>query len=79
MLCTMRERAAAYPGELLDHLCAFAQLCESVERAERAAFARTAKALALDVSVLRRRMQTLATFIGASLVGGRGNAATAYG
>ena len=69
----MLEKAAAYPGDLLDHLRAFAQLCASVERSERAAFARTANALALDVSVLRRRMQTLATFIGAPLVEGRGN------
>jgi DNA-binding transcriptional LysR family regulator len=85
ILCTMREKAekaqraqkaekaAAYPGDLLDHLRAFAHLCASVERSERAAFARTANALALDVSVLRRRMQTLATFIGAPLVEGRGN------
>lgn len=62
----------AYPGDLLDHLRAFALLCTSVERGERA-FARTAAELALDVSVLRRRMQTLARFIGAPLVQGRGN------
>jgi len=62
-----------YPGDLLDHLRAFAQLCASVERSERAAFARTASELAVDVSVLRRRMQTLAAFIGAPLVEGRGN------
>ena len=66
-------RARAYPGDLLDHLRAFAQLCASVERGERGAFARTAAELAVDVSVLRRRMQTLATFIGAPLVQGRGN------
>lgn len=65
--------ARAYPGDLLDHLRAFAQLCTIVERSERAAFARTATELAVDVSVLRRRMQTLATFIGAPLVEGRGN------
>lgn len=63
----------AYPGDLLDHLRAFAQLCASVERGERGAFARTAAVLAVDVSVLRRRMQTLATFVGAPLVQGRGN------
>lgn len=33
---------------------------------------RAASELALDVSVLRRRMQTLATFVGAPLVDGRG-------
>ena len=70
--CTMLG-ALAYPGDLLDHLRAFAQLCASVERGERGAFARTATELAVDVSVLRRRMQTLATFIGAPLVQGRGN------
>jgi DNA-binding transcriptional LysR family regulator len=69
----MMRNALAYPGDLLDHLRAFAQLCASVERSERAAFARTASELAVDVSVLRRRMQTLATFIGAPLVEGRGN------
>jgi DNA-binding transcriptional LysR family regulator len=72
MLCMMRE-ARSYPGDLVDHLRAFAELCASVERGERGAFARTATQLALDVSVLRRRMQTLATFIGAPLVQGRGN------
>ncbi len=65
--------ARAYPGDLLDHLRAFAQLCANVERGERGAFARTAADLAVDVSVLRRRMQTLSTFIGAPLVQGRGN------
>lgn len=62
-----------YPGDLLDHLRAFVQLCASVERGERGAFARSAAELAVDVSVLRRRMLTLATFIGAPLVQGRGN------
>lgn len=63
----------AYPGDLVDHLRAFAQLCASIERGERGAYARTASDLAVDVSVLRRRMQTLATFIGAPLVHGRGS------
>jgi len=72
MLCMMLG-ARAYPGDLLAHLRAFVQLCGSVERGERGAFARTASELAVDVSVLRRRMQTLATFIGAPLVQGRGN------
>ena len=40
---------------------------------ERSIFARTATALAVDVSVLRRRMQTLEAFIGAPLFEGRGN------
>lgn len=62
-----------YPGDLLDHLRAFARLCASVERSDRGAFARTASELAVDVSVLRRRMQTLAAFVGAPLLDGRGN------
>jgi DNA-binding transcriptional LysR family regulator len=72
MLCTMPS-ARAYPGDLVDHLRAFTLLCASVERSERGAFARTASELALDVSVLRRRMQTLAAYVGAPLVQGRGN------
>lgn len=63
----------AYPGDLLDHLRAFSTLCACIERGERGAFTRAARELALDVSVLRRRMQTLATFLGAALVEGRGN------
>jgi len=70
---TTARDAAAYPGDLVDHLRAFARLCAGIERSERSTFARTASALALDVSVLRRRMQTLATFIGAPLFEGRGN------
>jgi DNA-binding transcriptional LysR family regulator len=62
-----------YPGDLLDHLRAFARLCASVERSDRGAFARTASELAVDVSVLRRRMQTLSAFVGAPLLEGRGN------
>jgi DNA-binding transcriptional LysR family regulator len=64
---------ASYPGDLLDHLKAFSTLCRWVERGERGAFSRAAGELALDVSVLRRRMQTLATFVGAGLLEGRGN------
>jgi DNA-binding transcriptional LysR family regulator len=65
--------ARVYPGDLLDHLRAFARLCASIERAERGSFARTASELAVDVSVLRRRMQTLAAFVGSPLLEGRGN------
>ena len=72
MIPTLPARSAAYPGDLLDHLRAFITLAACVERGERGAFARTATELAVDVSVLRRRMQTLATFIGAPLVEGRG-------
>lgn len=43
-----------------------------MEGGERQAFARAAADLAIDVSVLRRRMQALAGFVGAPLVEGRG-------
>src|SRR4051812_24551076 len=62
-----------YPGDLLDHLRAFTALCACVERRERHAFARAASDLAIDVSVLRRRMQSLAGFVGSALVAGRGS------
>ena len=65
--------AAPYPGDLLDHLRAFCTLCAWVERGERGAYARAAAELAIDVSVLRRRMQTLVSFVGAVLVEGRGS------
>jgi DNA-binding transcriptional LysR family regulator len=68
----MYPAARTYPGDLLDHLRAYSALCECVERGERGAFTRAAGELALDVSVLRRRMQTLAHFVGAPLVDGRG-------
>ena len=66
-------RDAAYPGDLLDHLRAFTTLGACVDRRERGAFARAAGELALDISVLRRRMQTLASFVGAPLFEGRGS------
>src|SRR5436190_207163 len=72
ILCTMRSGARTYPGDLLDHLRAYCALCACVERGERGAFTRAAGELALDVSVLRRRIQTLALFLGAPLVEGRG-------
>lgn len=63
---------AAYPGDLLEHLRSFAVLADRIERAESGAYARAAHELAVGVSVLRRRIQTLAAWIGASLVEGRG-------
>ena len=63
--------SAAYPGDLLDHLRAFAALGACLESGERHAFARAAADLAIDVSVLRRRMQSLASFVGAPLLEGR--------
>lgn len=64
-------RQPSYPGDLLGHLRAFAALCASVEAGERHAFASAATNLAIDVSVLRRRMQSLAGFVGAPLLEGR--------
>jgi len=69
----MTSAAKTYPGDLLDHLRAYCALCACVERGERGAFTRAAGELALDVSVLRRRMQTLSIFVGAVLFEGRGN------
>ena len=61
-----------YAGDLLDHLRAFCALAISVDRGGDHAYARAASALAVDVSVLRRRMQTLSDHVGAKLVSGRG-------
>jgi DNA-binding transcriptional LysR family regulator len=63
-----------YPGDLIEHLRAFSALAALVRRRERAAFTRVAQQLALDVSVLRRRIQMLEAFFGGPLLAGRGNA-----
>lgn len=62
-----------YPGDLLDHLRSFAVLATRIEGADGAAFHRAASELAVDVSVLRRRLATLTAHVGASLVEGRGS------
>lgn len=64
-----------YRGDLLEHLRAFTVLARAVERRERGAFIRAAQALALDPSVLRRRMTMLADHVGSPLLEGRGSAA----
>lgn len=64
----------AYAGDLLEHLRSFAVLAAHVDRGSSGAFARAANELALDVSVLRRRMQSLADHVGSPLVEGRGAA-----
>ena len=61
-----------YPGDLLEHLRAFDALARLVEQRTRSAYARAAQAVALDVSVLRRRMHTLETYTGAPLLSGHG-------
>lgn len=62
----------AYPGDLFEHLRSLSVLAERIDRGGAAAFASAARELAVDVSVLRRRLQTLATFVGAPLFVGRG-------
>lgn len=68
------RRAPAYTGDLLDHLRSFHVLASHVERRSAGGFTRAASELAVDVSVLRRRMQALAEWIGAPLLEGRGAA-----
>lgn len=62
----------AYAGDLLEHLRSFTVLAAHIERGAAGAFARTASELAIDVSVLRRRMQALGDHVGSALVEGRG-------
>lgn len=62
----------AYAGDLLEHLRSFTVLAAHVERGGAGSFTRAANELAIDVSVLRRRMQALGAHVGAALVEGRG-------
>jgi DNA-binding transcriptional LysR family regulator len=64
----------SYAGDLLEHLRSFTVLAAHVERRSSGAFARAASELAVDVSVLRRRIQALTDHVGAPLVDGRGTA-----
>jgi len=66
--------AAAYPGDLLLHLRSFEAVAAAIARGERAVFARAAADLAVDVSVLRRRLQTLTEHVASPLLEGRGPA-----
>src|SRR5256885_4309386 len=61
-----------YGGDLLEHLRSFVALATAAERGERGVFGRAARELAVDASVLRRRMQTLSMWVGAPLLEGRG-------
>jgi LysR family transcriptional activator of glutamate synthase operon len=61
-----------YPGDLLDHLRSFSILADAIERSDRAPFVQAARALAVDVSVLRRRITTLTSHVDTPLVEGRG-------
>jgi LysR family transcriptional regulator, carnitine catabolism transcriptional activator len=72
--CIMTE-SAVYPGDLIEHLRGFATLATVIEEgAGPNAFIRAAGELALDPSVLRRRLQTLVEYVGAPLLSGRGPA-----
>jgi DNA-binding transcriptional LysR family regulator len=64
--------APTYAGDLFAHLRSFLTLAQRVEIAPRGAFEEAAAELHLDVSVLRRRMTTLAAWLGAPLFEGRG-------
>ena len=68
----MRDDAPPYPGDLFEHLRAFVTLALLVQRRERSAFTRAAQRLSVDVSVLRRRMQSLEAYFGAPMLEGHG-------
>lgn len=61
-----------YPGDLLVHLGSFAALLTHAKRRQQGAFERTAEDLGIDRSVLRRRIQALADWLGAPILEGRG-------
>lgn len=63
---------APYPGDLLVHLSSFVFLLRNVRAGMPGAFERTAHDLKLDRSVLRRRIGTLSSWVGAPLLRGRG-------
>jgi len=62
----------SYPGDLLVHLSSFTTLLAHVKRRQPGAFERTADELGVDLSVLRRRIQVLADWLGAPILEGRG-------
>jgi DNA-binding transcriptional LysR family regulator len=62
-----------YAGDLLEHLRSFVVLARVVEDGRSGAFARAAQELAVDLSVLRRRIQALSAHLGAPLLEGRGD------
>lgn len=63
---------SAYPGDLFEHLRSLLVLLRQVAGGGRGAFEQAARELAVDRSVLRRRMQTLAAWVGGPLLSGRG-------
>jgi DNA-binding transcriptional LysR family regulator len=62
----------AYPGDLLLHLESFVVLLSHLGRGRRGAFEQAARQLAVDRSVLRRRIQALQSWSGVPLLEGRG-------
>lgn len=61
-----------YNGDLLQHLASFVVLAHRIESDPRGAYDAAADELAIDVSVLRRRMQQLSTWFASDLTVGRG-------
>lgn len=62
----------AYPGDLILHLRSFLALLTHVRHGRRGAFEHAARDLGVDRSVLRRRLQTLGTWLGREVLEGRG-------
>jgi DNA-binding transcriptional LysR family regulator len=62
-----------YPGDLLLHLGSFVALMRHVRSGSRSAFERAAADLHVDRSVLRRRIQSLSSWVGVPLLHGRGS------
>jgi len=69
----MRIIRTAYPGDLLLHLESFVVLVRHVRAGGRSAVERAATELHVDRSVLRRRIQSLSTWVGVPLLRGRGS------
>ncbi len=65
-----------YPGDLLLHLESYVALLAHVSDGGRGTFESTARALGVDRSVLRRRLQTLGAWLGTPLLSGRGSGLT---
>ncbi len=68
----------AYPGDLLDHVRTWVTVARAVEAGpgRGAPHVRAASELAVDVSIVRRRLATLTEHVGAPLLRGRGSRAS---
>ncbi len=62
-----------FKGDLLEHAKGLVTLSRELQGGEPSAFERAADRLGIDPSVLRRRIQALATWVGAPLLEGRGS------